>query len=121
MKARALLAVGIVLLFAVAAMAADVTGKWVAQVPGRGGQTAEQTYMFKVQGTTLTGTVSAAQGENPISDGKIDGDNISFSLKLSFGGNDVVQTFKGTVSGNEIKFERSGGRGPIQFTAKKAS
>ena len=42
-----------------AALAADVTGKWTAQVPGRQGQTRETTFTFKQDGETLTGTVSA--------------------------------------------------------------
>ena len=33
------------------AWAADVTGKWTAQVPGRGGQTREQTFNLKAEGT----------------------------------------------------------------------
>ncbi len=41
----------------VSAYAADVTGKWTAQVAGRDGQTREQTFTFKVDGETLTGTV----------------------------------------------------------------
>ena len=43
-------------LLAVAAFAADVTGKWTAQVPGRDGQTREVTYNLKADGSTLTGT-----------------------------------------------------------------
>jgi hypothetical protein len=105
------------------AWAADVDGKWVAQVPGRGGQTREQTFTFKVEGDKLTGTVSGMQGDNPISDGKISGDEISFTVKISFNGNDVTLLYKGKISGDEIKMTRSrpGGDQPGQeFTAKKA-
>src|SRR5262245_6175799 len=105
------------------AFAADVNGKWTAQVPGRGGQTCEQTFNFKVEGDNQTGTVSRTQGDNPISDGKISGDEISFTVKVSFNGNDVTLLYKGTVSGDEIKMTRSrqGGDQPGQeFTAKRA-
>ena len=104
------------------AWAADVNGKWTAQVPGRGGQTREQTFTFKVEGEKLTGTVSGMQGDNPISDGKISGDEISFTVKLSFNGNDITMLYKGKVSGDEIKMTRSrqGGDQPGQeFTAKR--
>src|SRR5215475_2432557 len=104
------------------AFAADVNGKWTAQVPGRGGQTREQTFTFKVEGDKLTGTVSGMQGDNPISDGKISGDEISFTVKISFNGNDVTLLYKGKVSGDEIKMtrSRSGGDQPGQeFTAKR--
>jgi hypothetical protein len=116
--------------FAIAAMAAlawaaDVSGKWVAQVPGRGGQTRETTFNFKVDGGTLTGTVSGMQGDNPISDGKVTGDDISFTVALSFNGNDIKMNYKGKVAGDEIKFTRTvegGGqtRPPQEFTAKRA-
>jgi len=105
------------------AWAADVNGKWTAQVPGRGGQTRETTFNFKAEGEKLTGTVSGMQGDNPISDGKISGDEISFTVKVSFNGNDVILLYKGKVSGDEIKMTRTrqGGDQPGQeFTAKRA-
>jgi hypothetical protein len=110
------------LLAAVAAFAADVNGKWVGQVPGRNGQTREVTFSLKADGASLTGTVSGRNGDNPISDGKIDGDNISFTQTLEFNGNSVKLIYKGKISGNEIKFtrEREGGE-PAEFTAKRGS
>ena len=105
------------------AWAADVDGKWTAQVPGRGGQTRETTFTFKAEGEKLTGTVSVMQGDTPISDGKISGDEISFTLKLNFQGNEITFLYKGKVSGDEIKMTRTrqGGDQPGQeFTAKRA-
>jgi hypothetical protein len=102
--------------------AADVTGKWTAQVPGRGGQTREATFNFKAEGGKLTGTMSGMQGDNPISDGKIDGDNISFTVALSFNGNDIKFLYKGKVAGDEIKFTRTregSDQPPQEFTAKR--
>src|ERR1041385_8246638 len=88
---------------AVCAWAADVTGKWTAQVPGRGGETREATFTFKADGDQLTGTVTTPRGENPISEGKVNGDEISFSQDLEFNGNKVKLLYKGKVSGDEIK------------------
>ena len=122
---RKLMTTGFLLgLLTLTALAADVSGKWTAQVPGRGGQTREQTFTFKADGNTLTGTVSGRMGEMPIADGKIDGDTISFTQTLEFNGNTIKFLYKGTVSGDEIKFTRTreGGEGPGQtFTAKRAS
>jgi hypothetical protein len=112
------------LAFAGVLAAADVAGKWTAQVPGRGGETQETTFNFKVSGSALTGTMVNPRGETAISDGKIDGDNLSFSVNLNFGGNDIKLLFKGKVSGAEIKFtrQREGGQGQAQeFTAKRAA
>jgi|SRR5215472_5204685 hypothetical protein len=112
------------LLAATSIFAADATGKWVAQVPGRNGQMREVTFNLKADGSSLTGSVTTMRGDAPISDGKIDGDNISFTQVLEFNGNSVKLIYKGKVSGDSIKFsrEREGGEGqPVEFTAKRAS
>ncbi len=105
------------------ALAADVSGKWTAQVPGRDGQAREVTFNFKVDGGTLTGTTSGRGGQDvAISDGKVEGNNISFNTKMEYNGNTVVMKYTGTISGNEIKMKREGGQGqPREFTAKRAS
>jgi len=126
MKLRVLVcAVAVLAVFVAVAAAADVSGKWTAQVPGRGGETRETTFNFKADGDKLTGTMSGMQGnEIAISDGMVSGDDISFSVSMSFNGNDVKLLFKGKVSGSEIKFtrQREGGQGRVQeFTAKKVT
>ncbi|MFN3325193.1 MAG: hypothetical protein ACK5AZ_16990 [Bryobacteraceae bacterium] len=110
------------IVFCFVASAADVTGKWVAQVPGRGGEPRETTFQFKASGETVTGSMSGFQGgEIAISDGKINGDILSFTVTVERGGNTIKQTFTGHVSGDEIHMKREGGRGPARdFTAKRA-
>ena len=105
------------------AAAADVNGKWTAEMPGRNGQTREVTYTFKADGDTLTGSMSLAQGEMQIKEGKISGDNISFKVPVEFNGNAFVLVFKGAVSGDQIKFTRAreGADGTQEFTAKRAN
>ena len=56
-----MLAVLLVLAFT-SLSAADVDGKWTAQVAGRDGQTREQTFTFKADGEKLTGTISGMMG-----------------------------------------------------------
>jgi len=119
--------IALIAVCAVAASAADISGKWVAQVPGRNG-TMEQTFTFKQSGETLTGTISSQRGDQEISQGKVAGDSVSFVTVMSFGGNEMKMLYKGAIAGNEIKFTRSmeggpggGGRGgPMEFVAKKA-
>ena len=77
---------------------------------------------LKQDGSALTGTINGGRGgDQTISDGKVDGDNLSFVVNLEFNGNKIAQSYKGTVSGGEIKFTREvAGRGnPVEFTAKK--
>lgn len=102
--------------------AADVTGKWTGQVPGRDGQMREITYTFKADGETLTGTMSGFRGqEMPISDGKISGDTLSFVVKVEFGGNAMEWKHTGKIVGEEIQMKREGSRGPArEFTLKRA-
>ncbi len=102
---------------AICALAADIGGKWTAQVPGQGGQTREATFEFKVDGDKLTGTMATGQGSNPIADGKVSGNSVSFSVETQRG----KRTYTGAVSGSEIKFKREGGQNPQEFTAKRAS
>lgn len=123
MKARTVLLLAVLaLVCAVSAQAADVTGKWMAQVPGRDGQTRETTFNFKVDGEKLTGTVSGRQADIPLQDGKVQGADISFVTVMSFQGSDVKITYKGKVSGDEIKFtrQREGADQSQEFTAKRA-
>jgi hypothetical protein len=113
-------------LLAPCAQAADVSGQWLAQIPGREGSTMETTFDFKVSGEELTGTMENQYGQRQISDGKVSGDDISFNVRVEFGGNQMTFLYKGKVSGNEIKFnrERKGGEfGPanVQFVAKRKS
>jgi hypothetical protein len=79
------------------------------------GQSMELGFIFKVDGSTLTGTSIGPQGnETPISDGKIEGDDISFAVKIT-GQMEMTINYKGKVSGDEIKLTMEmdmGGGGP---------
>jgi hypothetical protein len=113
----------LVVLAATVLTAGDVNGKWIAQVPGRGGELREVTFNFKADGDKLAGTITGPRGETEISDGKINGDEISFTQVLDFGGNQVKLLYKGKVAGDEIKFtrQREGGERTQEFTAKRPS
>lgn len=111
----------ILCLASIFAFGADVTGKWVASVEGRNGQTREVTYNLKSEGSALTGTVTGMRGDMEISDGKIEGDKISFKTKAEFNGNTFVMTYQGVVSGDELKLTqtREGSDRSREITAKR--
>jgi opacity protein-like surface antigen len=116
------LAVVVTLVFAMAAVAADVTGAWNAKYEGRQGRTMDMTFNLKASGQNLTGTVSGMGGDTQITDGVINGDNISFKVKREFQGRSMVMKYDGQVSGDEIKFKQTmegGDRPPREFTAKR--
>ena len=118
------LAGAFVLAATLVAQAADITGKWTAQVPGRDGQTRETTFTFKVEGEKLTGTTSGMNGDIQITDGTVKGDAIAFTTVANFNGQDVKILYKGTIAGAEIKFTRQregSDRPPADFVAKRAT
>ena len=105
-----------------AAFAADVSGKWAADVPGRGGNTQKVTIDLKADGDKLTGSISNPQGETPITDGKVSGDTVTFTITREMQGNTVKMNYTGKLAGEEMKFTvvRDGGQGqPREFTAKR--
>jgi len=104
------------------ALAADFTGTWTGAM--NGGQGGFQlSFTFKQDGDKLTGTVQAAQGDPvAISEGKIDGDKISFKVVIQGG---TTITHEGTIhaAGDEIKLtsKSEGGQFPGgEMTLKKA-
>ena len=127
MKTVVLSITALLLICAFTAAAADLNGKWTAQVPGRQGNTQEMTFTFKVEGAKLTGTVGSQRGDQEIVEGKVSGDDISFMTVTKFNEMEMKQIYKGTAAGSEIKFSRTqegGGRGPgtpVEFVAKKSN
>ena len=84
---------------ATAVWAADITGKWSAQMNGPDGGGMTMTFTFKQSGTKLTGTMDGPGGEPlQIQDGKVDGDKISFAISF----NEMKIVHEGVVKGDEI-------------------
>jgi hypothetical protein len=87
------------------AFAADFNGKWKAQFDTQMG-VQNYTYNFQVDGSKLTGKAVNDRGETNITEGKIDGDNISFVEVLNFNGMEIRIVYTGKIAGDEIKFSR---------------
>jgi hypothetical protein len=121
MTKKLLFVMTILLVASLALMAADVSGKWSFEQPGRGGGPGRPvTITLKADGAKLTGSVPGMSrgGDAPpteITDGKVDGNNISFTVKREFNGNEMVIKYEGTVNGNEMKLKiiRNGQDGPV--------
>ena len=117
------LAVLFLALGSLTALAADFNGKWTATVESpRGTQTI--TFDFHVDGAKLTGKVPTPRGDTDISDGKIDGDTISFAQVMNRDGNEFKITYTGKADGDTIKFTRQYGaandRPAQEFVATRA-
>ena len=103
------------ILLCVAAMAADISGKWKAEFATADGTQRVNTFTFKVDGAKLTGTVAGTQDETQIQNGKINGDDVSFTAERPFG----TFTYVGKISGNEIKFKVTFNDQSFEMTAKR--
>ena len=124
----------ILLIVALVAVAADaITGKWTLEQAGRqGGPARVSTMDLKAEGAKLTGTMSMpgfGGGEAttaPISNGKVDGNNVSFDVTRDMQGQSFTMKYEGTVSGSEMKLKITmpgfGGGEPrvMEGTAKKS-
>jgi hypothetical protein len=98
---------------ALAILGADVSGKWTAEMKMPNGNSRPVTMTLKADGTNLTGSVSGRNGDTPISDGKVNGDDVSFTVVREFNGNQMKMNYKGKVQGDKIHFTvtREGGEG----------
>jgi hypothetical protein len=108
-------------MLAVRVFAADVDGKWSGTVDTPGGQFPVN-FTFKADGAMLAGSLAGPDGsEIPVKDGKIDGNNISFSITLDFGGMPFELSYKGVVSPEQIQFSGDAGGMPFEFVVKRVS
>ena len=108
--------------------AADATGKWTAEMQGQNGNTRTVTMNLKADGSKLSGTVNGGRGgDAEISDGKVDGNDLSFTVVREFNGNKMTSSYKGKLDGDVIHFNmkmeggQMGNMPERQFDAKRAA
>jgi hypothetical protein len=142
MTKKLLFVTTLLLIVAFVAFAADVTGKWTYEAPGRGGNPGRPTTItLKQDGAKLTGSVpamggrrggggdaAAAPAEQEISNGKVDGNNIYFEVKRTTQNGDTVTKYEGTLDGDSLKLKITrpamGGQDappPTEVVAKRAT
>ncbi len=99
-----------------AALAADISGRWEGKMsmPG-GGDEMTIAFTFRVDGDKVTGSVESPMGEMPISSGQIKGDDFSFAVDV--GGNTIQH--KGKITGDTIKITVEGEMA-FEMTLKRA-
>ena len=81
---------------------ADVSGEWAGNMDTPNGPVTIS-FNFEEDGATLSGFSTGPDGlETAISDGVIDGDNLSFTLNVSFQGQSMSLNYTGMVAGDDI-------------------
>lgn len=106
-----------VLVLALAAHAADVTGTWNAKVD-LGSQGGSPTFVFKQDGEKLTGTYSGALGDSQLT-GTVKASTISFDFEVQ----GAKVHYEGKINSEATQIEGKcdyGGIASGTFVAKKA-
>src|SRR5215471_19634732 len=95
-----------------------VDGKWEIVINSPlGAQKAQLD--IATNGSALTGTQQAAQGSGPLENGKIDGNNVSWSAKIS-SPMPLTLDFTGTVDGDKLSGSvKAGAFGSFPFTGTR--
>ena len=131
--------VGALLASALVALGAPIDGKWTVTTQGRNGDQT-QTLTLTSSGMTLKGSLDPGNGMAvDISDGMVMNADVSFKVtRMGRDGSPQVTTYKGTLSGDELKLTPTreggggggggakggggggGGRGPQELAFKRA-
>jgi hypothetical protein len=113
-----LVAMVVATIWSVGLRAADPSGRWSATFMTQVGEQV-YTYEFIVKGTTLTGTAKGSlTGEGKLSDGKIDGDTITFVENTTYMGMPLAFNYTGKMtSADQIELSRT----LMDFEAEKAT
>lgn len=98
--------------------AAEIDGKWKAEVPGRDGAV-PVTFDLRAEGQTLTGSISAdVIGDTEIQEGKLDGKTVSFVQVLARGQRQIRFKYEGKLAGDSLELTRTlvrpAGRAPAR-------
>jgi hypothetical protein len=105
-------------LMAASAFAADIDGKWAGNLDF-GGNTVPISFSFKADGAKLEGSSTGPDGsEIKFTDGKVDGNKISFSQTIDFG-MPITIAYTGVLSGGELKLHADFAGMPLDFVLKK--
>ncbi len=98
---------------------AQVAGSWTMTVTGPQGPLTS-TMTLTQTGETIDGSIISELGNSSISDGRVTGQNASWSASFPIGGERTTVTFEATVDGTRMTGRlRAGEMGTMAFTAEK--
>jgi hypothetical protein len=110
----------LVLFASMPVMAADIDGNWKGGIDSPNGQV-EMKFTFKMEKDKLTGSMTGPDGNAlPIANGKLAGNQVSFSVSLDFGGNPTVITYTGELVKDKLNLQMSFLDMPIAIVLSKS-
>src|SRR5580704_17515899 len=87
--------------FTMPALAGNLSGTWSGQITDPGGNDHPIALVLEADGSKFTGslTVGPPMGDKQtVENGVLNGDEISFDIKIASPGGDFVMTYKGKIS-----------------------
>ena len=104
----------------------DLTGKWNSVFKRQDGTPMETTLELKQSGEKLTGTQSFNDNKTEISDGKVQGENVTFRIVRERNGRSITTKYRGKIQPNnsikgEIESDWTGEVRKLEWEAKKAN
>jgi hypothetical protein len=100
--------------------AEDISGEWSAVIKRLNAVPTTTVFDFKVEANELTGAMLDFETEEPILDGKVKDDHVSFKIHDEM--KRTTYIYKGKISGNTIRFRavaNSIGHRILEFTATR--
>jgi hypothetical protein len=102
---RAISLAVLTLAFLAAAWGAGASGKWTATFNTQVGEQ-KYTWDLTADGSKLTGKYTSSNGNGEITEGKIQGDDLSWVEMLKFQDMDLRIEYKAKLSGDELRITR---------------
>jgi hypothetical protein len=97
---RGLAVVLAILLVSTSLLAADITGRWKGPMQSGG----DSIFQLKAEKAVVTGNMIGRDGkEYPVSDGKLDGENVSMKVAFEWQGQAVTLIVTGKVAGDDMQ------------------
>lgn len=113
-------AIAVFVLAAASCLASDADGKWAGAIKTPNGPI-PVSFDFTTSGNNLTGTTVGPQGEVKITNGKLEGSLLSFSLTFDVAGTKMTIRYKGIVEKDQINMSLTFGDEPTEFVVKRVS
>jgi hypothetical protein len=101
---------------------ADVAGAWAMSYTTKDGVKMASTLTLKVEGDTVTGTISSPRGSVPLNEASVKGDDVAFAIERVGFGDHIRIEYTGKVKGDTMTLKmKVGARDPIDVTAKRGA
>jgi hypothetical protein len=93
-------------LLAAAASGADLSGIWTGQIIGRFDEVQDLAFRFVQNGPVLTGKMYGEIESQPVNEGKIEGDQITFMIGTEMNGGRSRFLYTGTIKDDDLHLTR---------------